>query len=260
MLSNSKRVRKGKWGDSMRMTARGFAALLLLTAAGACVAGSAQGATNKVAKAYGPPGKFEDQIKAFEAADQKAFPPAGAVLCIGSSSMRMWHPTIKEDLAPLTVIPRGFGGSTMSELLHAADRIVIPYKPRAIVVYEGDYDIASGIAPETVRDTFLAFERKVRAALPEVRIYVIAVKPSIKRQKLWPQMTVANRLLAEACRQGQLMTFIDVAAPMLDADGKPRKELFVKDDLHMTRAGYEVWRDTVRPVLHKSELAFESKR
>ncbi len=231
--------------------------MLLACASTLCLA---QVATNGAAKAYGPPGRFEKEIQAFEAADRTAFPPAGAIVCIGSSSMRMWRPTIQEDLAPLAVIPRGFGGSTMDEALHAADRIVLPYKPRAVVVYEGDNDIAAGIAPETVRDTFLAFARKVRGALPDVRIYVLSGKPSISRWKLWPKTQVMNRLLAEACAQDARSTFIDVGASMLDAQGQPRKELFKADNLHMTRAGYELWRDAVKPVLLKGELAFEARK
>jgi lysophospholipase L1-like esterase len=239
------------------MTCAGALAVLVVGAVASCWG---QAATNAAKKAYGPPGKFEKEIQAFEAADQKAFPPAGAIVCLGSSSMRMWHSAIREDLSPLTVIPRGFGGSTMSEALHVVGRVVVPYKPRAILLYEGDNDIGSGIAPETVRDTFLALVTKVRASLPGVRVYVIAVKPSVKRWALWPQMREANRLLAEACAAGEGLTFIDVATPMLDASGNVRKELLKSDNLHMTRAGYEVWRDAVKPVLHKGELASEATK
>ena len=234
----------------------GFGVLL----ASVSVAVAAHAESNSVKKAYGPPGRFEKEISAFEVADRKAFPPTGAIVCLGSSSMRMWHPTIKEDLSPLTVIPRGFGGSTMDEALHAADRIVVPYKPRAILLYEGDNDLASGIDPETVRDTFLALVQKVHASLPTVRIYVLSVKPSISRWKLWPKMQAANRLLAEACAKDAQLTFIDIGAAMLDAQGNPRKELYKKDNLHMMRAGYELWRDAVKPVLFKKELEFEAKK
>ena len=95
--------------------------------------------------------------------------------------MRMWHSKIHEDLAPLTVIARGFGGSTMFDLLHYTDRIVLPYKPRAIVVYEGDNDVAIGVGPEEIRDTFRKFVHKVHAALPQTRIYFLAIKPSYSR-------------------------------------------------------------------------------
>lgn len=237
-------------GASMRRTWVGLAAAVALAACW----GRAEQTPKKV---YGAPGKFEKELKAFEEADKKSPPPAGAIACLGSSSMRMWHATIKEDLAPLTVVPRGFGGSNMNEALHALDRVVVPCKPRAILLYEGDNDIGSGIAPETVRDTFQSLVQKARAALPDVRFYVISIKPSVKRWALWPQMQAANRLLAEACAKGQGLTFIDVATPMLDAAGNVRKELLKEDNLHMTRAGYEIWRDAVRPVLLKGEQAQE---
>lgn len=227
--------------------------------AGVGSASWAQTETNAAPKAYGAPGRFEKDLQAFEATDLQTPPPRGAIVCFGSSSMRMWHPTLKEDLAPLTVIPRGFGGSTMDEALHAVDRVVVPCKPRAILLYEGDNDVAGGIAPELIRDTFLALVKKTRASLPAVRFYVLSVKPSVSRWKLWPKMQATNRLLAEACAKDPLLTFIDVGAPMLNAEGKPRPELFKKDNLHMTRAGYEIWRDTVKPVLLKGELAAEKK-
>lgn len=239
----------------MRIAARVIGLGIIM--AGVVSACRAQTETNAAPKTYGAPGRFEKDIKAFEAADLKAPPPTGAIVCFGSSSMRMWHPTLQVDLAPLTVIPRGFGGSTMDEALHALDRVVVPYKPRAILLYEGDNDVAGGIAPELIRDTFLALVQKARASLPTVRIYVLSVKPSVSRWKLWPKMQETNLLLSEACAKDPLLTFIDVGAPMLDATGKPRPELFKKDNLHMTRAGYAIWRDTVKPVLLKGELAAE---
>ena len=45
------------------------------------------------------------------------------------------------------------------------------------------------------------------------------------------------------------VAFIDVATPMLDADGRPRAELFLEDGLHMNREGYALWRGIVAPYL-----------
>jgi lysophospholipase L1-like esterase len=171
--------------------------------------------------------------------------------------MKGWHPTIVEDLAPLTVIPRGFGGSSMNDALHFVDRIVIAYKPRAVVLYEGDNDIAGGVAPARIVESFRAFVEKVHKELPETRVYVLSIKPSISRWNLWPQMKEANRLLEQACSKDRRLVYVDVAGVMLDGNGEPKKELFQEDNLHMTRAGYELWRDTLKPVLIKAELPFE---
>lgn len=228
----------------------------------ACLIGMpciAQEPVTSVVSNAAKPWAYDGQIHAFEEADRKQPPPQGAIVCIGSSSMRGWK-SIVEDLAPLTVIPRGFGGSTMKDAVHYADRIVIAYKPRAVVLYEGDNDLGRGLTtPEELKDTFLAFVKKVHGSLPEARIYVLSVKPSISRWAHWPKMKEANRLIAEECAKNKLLTYVDVASGMLDDTGNPRPELFQNDKLHMTRAGYVLWRDVLKPVLMKAELAFEPK-
>ena len=209
------------------------------------------------AGSYANPARYEDAVKKFENSDVQKMPPAGAVLCIGSSSMRMWHEYIKEDLSPLTVIPRGFGGSTMKDVLHFVDRIVIPYKPRAILLYEGDNDSKAGVSTELFKSTFESFVQRVHAALPETRIYLLAVKPSISRIKLMPVMQEFNAVMQRACKESPLLTYIDVFSPMLDDSGSPLKHIFLKDNLHMNRAGYLIWRDAVRPVLVEAEKKYE---
>lgn len=211
-------------------------------------------------KNYGSPERFEKDIQRFEIADRKPPASTGAIVCIGSSSMRGWHDTIADDLAPLTIIPRGFGGSNMNDALHYADRIVLPYKPRAVVVYEGDNDVAQGISPKTIDATFGKFVEKVRKPFPECRIYFISIKPSIARWNLWPKMKEANDLIAARCANDKRLTFVDIAAGMLNDKGIPRKELFKKDNLHMTREGYIIWRDTLRPILMAAELRYEREK
>lgn len=206
---------------------------------------------------YPNPNRFEKSIKAFEAGDAKKMPPEGAVLCVGSSSMRKWHGTIKRDLAPLTVIPRGFGGSNMNDVLHFVDRIVIKYKPRAILLYEGDNDAGAGVPPAKILETFKALVAKVHKALPGTRFYVLPAKPSIRRWNIWPRMQEANKMVADVCARNDLLTYIDIAAPMLGADGKPKKDIFKKDNLHMNAEGYKLWTAAVKPILVKAEAKFE---
>lgn len=208
--------------------------------------------------AYPDPARFEDEIRAFEAADRENPPPENAILCIGSSSMKGWHSAIEEDLAPLTVIPRGFGGSNMNDVLHFADRIVIPYRPRAILLYEGDNDTAAGIPHERILDTFHQFVAKVREELPECRIYVLSIKPSIARWNIWPQVQEMNQRFREASQNDPLLSYVDVTQSMLNRDGEPRPSFFVEDDLHMTRLGYEAWSKDIRPILLYEELQYKT--
>ena len=206
---------------------------------------------------YRDPERFEERIAKYEAEDAKSFPPESAVLCIGSSSMGGWHNTIREDLAPLTVIPRGFGGSNMNDVVHFANRVVLPYKPRAILLYEGDNDIALGVSPDTVMARFETLVGMVHAKLPDTRFYVLSVKPSIRRWEMWPAMSKTNKLMEARCATDKRLTYVDVATPMLNEKGEPMSDIFKEDNLHMVRKGYEIWRDAVRPVLVEAEMKFE---
>jgi lysophospholipase L1-like esterase len=201
---------------------------------------------------YPDPARFEAEIDAFTAADREQPPPEGALLCIGSSSMRFWHATLARDLAPRTVIPRGFGGSTMADVLHFAPRVVLPYRPAAILLYEGDNDIDFGVAPEDFLAVFARFVALVETELPRTRILVMSIKPSPARWAEWPAMRAANALLAAACADDPRLWYVDVATPMLDRDGQVRRELFLPDLLHLNESGYAVWREVVRAALTRA--------
>ncbi len=207
---------------------------------------------------YPDPERFESAIDAFLAAEASTPVPSGAVVAVGSSSMRGWHRRIGADLAPLTIIGRGFGGSNMADARHYVDELVLRHKPRAVLLYEGDNDAAIGAAPEQMLAHFDAFAAAVHERLPNTRLYVLAVKPSIARWHLWETMAATNALLAGRAEGDPRLTFIDVATPMLNESGQPRPDIFVADGLHMNNAGYDIWRDAVRPVLVAAERAFES--
>jgi lysophospholipase L1-like esterase len=192
--------------------------------------------------------KWETEIKAFEHLDDAKAPPRGAVLFVGSSSIRLWK-TLGKDFPGLMTINRGFGGSQISDATQLADRIVIPYAPKTIVFYSGDNDIAAGRTPEQVRDDFRAFVEKVRKALPETSIAFLSIKPSIARWHLIEKIKTANQLVAADCKRDRGLIFVDIFPSMLGDDGKPKAELFVQDGLHMSAAGYELWAAQLRPVL-----------
>jgi lysophospholipase L1-like esterase len=212
---------------------------------------AAKADTAKPDAAKAPP--FDAEIRAFEAADAKSPPAPGGVLFVGSSSIRLWK-TLAEDFPGVPVINRGFGGSQIPHSTRYADRIVLPYKPKTIVFYAGDNDIAAGRKPEQVLADFKAFAAKVHDSLPDTPIYFISIKPSLKRWKLVDQIREANRLVKElADSSGGKIGYVDVFTPMLGSDGKPRPELLGPDGLHMTRQGYELWRDTISPLLREQK-------
>ena len=204
------------------------------------------------------PLRFTADIEAFEKEDQATPPPKDAIVITGASSIRRWHPTIKEDLAPLTIIPRGFGGSTMEDALHWLDRVALVYKPRAIVVYEGDNDTGRfKVPPGKIADQFSAMVSRIHAALPKTRIYVIGVKPSVSRWDVWPASVETNVLLKAIADKDDLVDYIDVATTMLQPDGKVMTDIFVEDNLHLNPKGYKIWSAAVRAVLVPGEQKHE---
>jgi lysophospholipase L1-like esterase len=199
-------------------------------------------------QAPAPANKWEAEIKKFEEADRLQAPPRGAVVFVGSSSVRMWK-DVAADFPETKVINRGFGGSELSDSTYFADRIIAPYHPRMVVLYAGDNDLAAGKTPQQVFEAYKAFVSRVRAKLPDVKIAFISIKPSLARAKLMEQMRTANELIREYAAKGKNLVFIDVFTPMLNAEGQPRPELFIQDGLHMNRKGYDIWRGAVAPYL-----------
>lgn len=190
---------------------------------------------------------WEQDVQAFEAKDAEAPPPKGAVLFIGSSSIRFWD-TLAADFPQVQVINRGFGGSELRDSTWYAGRLVIPHAPRQVVIYAGDNDLHSGRSPLQLRNDFRAFVQRLRRDLPEVRIAYISNKPSPARLQLLEVQREANRLLrAEAEASG--VDYIDVFTPMLDERGQPLETLFAEDRLHLDREGYALWKQVVAPYL-----------
>jgi lysophospholipase L1-like esterase len=196
----------------------------------------------------GPFDAWEKAISAIEKRDRESPPPEGAVFFCGSSSMVRWP--LEKSFPGWKVSNRGFGGSKVADSAHFAPRIITGHKPGAIVFYAGDNDIAGGKAPEAVLEDFRAFVKAVREKLPDVPIYFLSIKPSVARWKLWEKMKQANGLIRKECEApGRKLGYIDLSAAMLGEDGKPKPELFVKDGLHLSAAGYELWSEAVRKRL-----------
>ncbi len=189
---------------------------------------------------------FEDEILAFEASDRVAPPFRHAVLFVGSSSIRMWK-TLPEDLPGVILVNRGFGGSTIQDNIRYAGRIITRYEPRQIFLYAGDNDIAKGMSAEQVLADFQTFVKKVRVDLPGVPIAFIAIKPSPSRIRFIAETRRANVLVRAYTLTDPSLTFVDIFTPMLHPDGLPRESLFLSDRLHLSREGYKLWADIIRP-------------
>ena len=207
---------------------------------------------------YPDPSVWDRTIGGFALEDEIVGERSGAIVATGSSSMRFWDHRIRADLAPLSIISRGFGGSNMNDLLHHLDRLVLKHNPRAVMIYEGDNDVAQGVPVATILATFDAGIKRLLDHNDQLRIYLLSVKPSISRAAMWSDMTAVNAGLQARAEAHANITYIDVATPMLNSDGSVQEDLFVSDGLHMNQKGYDIWRNTVAPVLIGNEVRFEA--
>ena len=223
-----------------------FAALLLAPILSAADAPTEKAKPAQKASAASPSAKWEKEIQAFEAADKKQMPPEGAVLFTGASGIRMWK-SLATEFPDQKVINRGFGGSEMADAVYFAERIVIPYKPRLIVIQAGGNDINNGKSPEQVLADFKAFVATVRAKLPDVRIAFLSMNPSPSRWSQREKQQRGNQLVKDYIASEKNLDYIDFWDAMLGPDGQPREDLFIQDRLHNNAAGYKIRADIVRP-------------
>ncbi|MCC9137146.1 SGNH/GDSL hydrolase family protein [Pontibacter silvestris] len=195
---------------------------------------------------------WESEIREFEKKDSLSMPAPGGIVFTGSSSIRKWE-TLNQDYPNRPVLNRGFGGSQIEDAVEYFDRIVAKYQPRQVVLYSGDNDIASGKSPDVVLKDFKKFAEQVKQKLPDAELVFLSIKPSLARWDMYDKMQEANRKIEKYASGRNWIKYVDVASPMLGADGKPMPELFVEDGLHMTREGYKLWTGILEPYLLKQK-------
>ena len=197
------------------------------------------------------PDKWEKDIAKFEAAAKAKPLPKGALLFVGSSSIRMWD--LKQSFPDRVTINHGFGGSELEDSLHFADRIIIPHAPKIVFLYAGDNDINKGKTAERVVDDYQKFVKKLHRSLPKTRIVFLPIKPSLSRWEKWPEMSKANLAIQTLAKKNLLLDYLDTATPMMGKNGKPMPDLFKNDGLHLNDKGYLIWNKVLKEWLKEIE-------
>ena len=197
--------------------------------------------------------RYEDNdIKAIK--ERAATEPAECdVMFFGSSSMRLWS-TLKEDMAPLTVVNRGYGGATLRDLHYNYPTVMAHYRPKAFVFYcdndlrtKPEIDIPVGELFDLVR---LLFDR-LDKDYPGVPVYFLAMKHCKRREAIRDRQAMYNALVKEYASKSNQVIFVDTCTPLLTADGQIDTTLFSDDNIHLNAAGYERWTKLLRPLLIK---------
>ncbi|MBB4805179.1 lysophospholipase L1-like esterase [Chryseobacterium defluvii] len=193
---------------------------------------------------------YWQDIQNFKKLDRKDAPPKDAILLIGSSSFTRWT-DVGNYFPDKTIINRGFGGSKLSDLNYYADDLLSPYQPKQIIIFCGENDFADNpqLKAKEAVDRFKAFYNKIRKRFPDIEVDYMSIKYSPSREKLWPQMKKANRKIACFMKKEKNAKFIDITKIMEDSNGNVRKDLFLKDMLHMTPEGYKLWTSVMKPYM-----------
>jgi lysophospholipase L1-like esterase len=198
-------------------------------------------------RATSEPNRWEPAMQKFEEQEKTAPSPKGEIVFWGASSIVRWN--LPEYFPNMKVINRGFGGSEMADAARYAPRIVVPLRPRIVVLYPGENDIARGVTAETVSSGFQQFFKNIHDPLPQTRIIAIGLKPTPVRWQFVDEGRKANQLIKAFCGKQSVCTYVNVEPEMLGKDGHPRPELYVSDGEHMTPEGYKIWTRLVTPLL-----------
>ncbi|HKZ67371.1 MAG TPA: GDSL-type esterase/lipase family protein [Chitinophagaceae bacterium] len=195
---------------------------------------------------------FWNDIQAFRKQDAVSLPPKNAILFIGSSSFTMWK-DVQTYFPSYTIINRGFGGSSLPDVIRYANDIISPYQPKQIVIYCGENDLAASdtVTAKLVFNRFKQLFTIIRNRYPKVKVTYVSMKPSPSRQLLLSKMISGNELIKKYLSSKKRTSYVDVYKEMIDDEGKPRADLFLDDNLHMNKTGYAIWQKFIEPHLLK---------
>ena len=199
-------------------------------------------------RSYNSPDRFDEDIEKFVQKDLLSFPPKKEFLFIGSSSIRLWK-TLAEDMKPLKVINRGFGGAHIKHINRHLNKIVYGYEPKAIIFFCGSNDINGWNSPEDVFAEFKIFFNSIKKTLPKTKVFTIGIQPSPSRFNQRSRQKEWNDAVNNLAKSDPNLVYIDVSPAMLSSDNLPKLELYTEDTLHMNQKGYKIWTKLVRENL-----------
>ena len=205
---------------------------------------------NNVIAQTNPP--FFKEIEAFKKMDQNNPPEKGAILFVGSSSFTNWK-DVQNYFPGYAIINRGFGGSSLPDVIRYAQDVIYPYQPSQVVIYcgENDFTTSQNTNADTVLNRFSTLFGMIRKEIPRAHILFVSIKPSPSRAKYMPEMVRANDLIRKYLKRRLRTGFVDVYSKMLLDDGSPMPNIFLGDKLHMNKNGYAIWQKAIWPYLRK---------
>ncbi|MFA6946064.1 MAG: GDSL-type esterase/lipase family protein [Pedobacter sp.] len=195
---------------------------------------------------------FQNAIDAFKKQDSENFPPKGAILLVGSSSFTNWK-DVHSYFPGYSILNRGFGGSSLPDVIRFAPDIIYPYQPSQVIIYCGENDFPSGVntTADTIYNRFTKLFGMIRMNLPQTEIIYVSMKPSESRLRYLAEFRHANDMIRKFLKKKSNSAYIDVYSKMILKDGSPMPDIFLADKLHMNKKGYLIWQKAFKPYLKK---------
>jgi hypothetical protein len=192
---------------------------------------------------------YEPEVKDLERSTALRLNKMRPPVFYGSSSIRLWS-TLAEDFDP-RVWNLGFGGSTLEACNYFFERLIVPVKPRSLLLYAGDNDLGDGRGVDQVFSFFRAFADKMGSMLSGIPFGFISVKPSPARDSILDRIRGLNDLVCREIQARPSGYYVDVFSSMLDKEGKPMTKYFLEDGLHMNHDGYLLWTRLLQPYRNR---------
>ena len=198
-----------------------------------------------------PKASFQAEIDVFKKMDSIQMPLKNSILFVGSSSFNYWK-DISNYFPGYPIINRGFGGSSLTDVIYFNQETIIKYKPKQIYIYCGENDIAASdtITAQIVFERFKTLYNIIRTHLgKKTPIMYVSIKPSVARWNLENKFVEANSLIRNFISEQKNAQFLDVHTAMLDTNGMVLNDIFIADKLHMNAKGYAIWQKIIAPTL-----------
>ncbi|WP_372948247.1 GDSL-type esterase/lipase family protein [Mariniphaga sp.] len=194
------------------------------------------------------PTRFQSQIKELVQKEHQFEPGKKLALFTGSSSVLMWK-DVADYFPEFNVINNGFGGSHFSDLIHYYEKLIPKYNPDYLFIYEGDNDIASDKKPGKILKEAKLLVDRIQRDLPETKLVLISPKPSVARWHLRKNYEKLNKKLERLANKTDNLEYADVWNAMLDENGQVFTDVFLDDNLHMNKKGYDIWGKVIQEHL-----------
>ncbi len=183
---------------------------------------------------------FEQEVRNISARIDSLGWESGSTIFTGSSTIRMWK-TLQASFPNEPILNTGFGGSKASDLETHLFPLVIRLEPSRVFIYEGDNDVWADVPVAKIMTSLDNIVNRLQLIDPKTAIYLIGAKPSPSRWEKKSNYSIFNQKLEEYARAKEGVEFIDTWEALTDAEGNPRPELFLEDQLHLNDKGYVIW-------------------